>query len=357
MSICLFESELPARFVVLTGGMVITTEIAADQPTDFLVIGAGLAGLTCARDLHEAGRSVRLLDKGRGVGGRCATRRVGDTRVDHGAQYFTARGERLRSWVEEAQKDGWLSVWCNGFPLWKEGIIHHREPGHPRYAPHAGMSELAKRLANGLDIRTGATVRAITRDVEGIYRATTEEGAEFSGRSLILNLPPRQLLNIAGDVLSPKAKVRIDTVGFWPAWALILRLAEDIPGADWPALEFEGHPILYWVARDHTRRSPGSSPTLIVHADGPWSVTNLEEEPSIVEGEIKNALTHIVGPLSILESQLHRWRYAKPVTPLPEKHLWDVERRIGACGDWCGGPRVEGALESGWSLAGTVLAE
>ncbi|MBC8101135.1 MAG: NAD(P)-binding protein, partial [Cytophagales bacterium] len=56
--------------------------------TDFLVIGAGLAGLAFAGDAAASGASVRLLDKGRGVGGRTATRRFGDLRVDHGAQYF-----------------------------------------------------------------------------------------------------------------------------------------------------------------------------------------------------------------------------------------------------------------------------
>ncbi|MBD3256947.1 FAD-dependent oxidoreductase, partial [candidate division GN15 bacterium] len=41
--------------------------------TDCVVVGAGAAGLTCARRIADAGMSVLVLDKGRGVGGRMAT--------------------------------------------------------------------------------------------------------------------------------------------------------------------------------------------------------------------------------------------------------------------------------------------
>ncbi len=41
---------------------------ATEQTTDVLIIGAGMAGLIAAAELQRAGR--RVLDKGRGVGGR-----------------------------------------------------------------------------------------------------------------------------------------------------------------------------------------------------------------------------------------------------------------------------------------------
>ena len=34
------------------------------------IIGAGMAGISCARALREAGREVVLFDKGRAAGGR-----------------------------------------------------------------------------------------------------------------------------------------------------------------------------------------------------------------------------------------------------------------------------------------------
>jgi len=43
---------------------------------EVLVIGAGVSGLSCARTLVGAGRSVAVLDRARGVGGRCSTHRL-----------------------------------------------------------------------------------------------------------------------------------------------------------------------------------------------------------------------------------------------------------------------------------------
>jgi predicted NAD/FAD-dependent oxidoreductase len=322
-----------------------------EKHTDFLVVGAGLAGLAFARDMQARGATVRVLDKGRGVGGRAATRRWSDVRVDYGAQYFTARGARLSALVHEGLTLKWLSVWCHGFPKWEDGRIQEREPGHPRYAPPAGMSELPKRLAAGLDIHTGAQVRRVDRNGDGKYRAACEDGRTFTGDTLILNLPPVPLLTISRDLLPPDTADAIGQVEFLPAWVLLLRLEEDVPGADWPAIEFSGHPILGWVARDHMRRGLDAPPVLVVHASGGWSAAHLEEDPLSVQAALLYAVEEAVGPLSVRDVQVHRWQYALPTRVFPAPCFWDGERRIGFCGDWCDGPKIEGALESGWRLA------
>ena len=81
-----------------------------------IVIGAGMAGVTCARALSTAGQEVRLLDKGRGIGGRMATRRIttgwGELHFDHGAQYFTARNSSFESLLIEL--NGSVAPWDIG---------------------------------------------------------------------------------------------------------------------------------------------------------------------------------------------------------------------------------------------------
>ena len=54
--------------------------------TDVVVVGAGLAGLTCAVKLHEAGRSVVVLEAGDAVGGRVRTDEVDGFLLDRGFQ-------------------------------------------------------------------------------------------------------------------------------------------------------------------------------------------------------------------------------------------------------------------------------
>ena len=76
------------------------------------IVGAGLAGLQCARELRERGIPVRLFDKGRRVGGRVCTRRMDSgAEFDHGAQYFTARGERFQQLVAEWVSRGVVAEW------------------------------------------------------------------------------------------------------------------------------------------------------------------------------------------------------------------------------------------------------
>ena len=73
--------------------------------TDVLIIGAGLAGLSAANKLKHAGHNVLIIDKGRGIGGRLAGRRIGDASFDHGAQFFTAREASFKATVE-----GWIEA-------------------------------------------------------------------------------------------------------------------------------------------------------------------------------------------------------------------------------------------------------
>ena len=111
--------------------------------SDIVVVGAGLSGLTAARSLQAKGHKVVVLDKGRGLGGRMATRRIstsdGLTAVfDHGAQFFTVRDQQFQKLVDEWIADGIVREWCRGFVA---------EDGHPRYVVNNGMTALTKHIA------------------------------------------------------------------------------------------------------------------------------------------------------------------------------------------------------------------
>ena len=84
--------------------------------TDVLIIGAGIAGLLCATELNKTGRSVRILEKGRGPGGRMATRRMGKARLDHGAQFFTVRSHSFQRYVDEWLEAGVIREWFRHAP-------------------------------------------------------------------------------------------------------------------------------------------------------------------------------------------------------------------------------------------------
>ena len=112
------------------------------DPTATFIIGAGLSGLVAATVLDREGYTVRIVDKGRSVGGRLATRRIGDAVLDHGAQFFTTRSDEFRAAVADWIDAGVVEEWCKGFD--GDG------DGHPRYRTVGGMNQLAKHLRAGL---------------------------------------------------------------------------------------------------------------------------------------------------------------------------------------------------------------
>ena len=128
------------------------------------IVGAGLSGLMAARDLRARGLDVVLFDKGRSPGGRLATRRIGDARLDHGAQFFTVRTEAFGAHVREWVDAGVVYEWCRGFT---DGDGNQAGDGggdgHPRYAVHGGMNALAKHLARDLDVRCDSLVFSLHR--------------------------------------------------------------------------------------------------------------------------------------------------------------------------------------------------
>lgn len=330
-----------------------------DSTADVLVIGAGLGGLAAARDLSRAGLRVRVLEKSRGVSGRAATKRleVGGHSVpaDHGAQFFTVRGERLKAMLPMLLQTGISREWTRGFPRWTPDRIEERQPGHPRYACPDGMSALGKVFVNGwepgdaaLEVKTQALVSAIRPASDG-WSAVLENGQVHHGRALILNAPAPQALALLRSSLRPGLIESLEAVRYDPCWAAIIAFKE-MPSVNWFGLEID-HPVLGWAARDHTKRDPGGVPVLVLHANGAWSRDHLELGPETVLETMLDAAGDVLGSWATHPHAAiaHRWRYAQPTALYPKAFM--AQDHLVLCGDWCGTPRVEGALESGWASA------
>ncbi len=71
-----------------------------DTEADVVVVGAGLAGLWCARVLERAGRSVLVVDAGDDVGGRIRTDAVDGFLVDRGFQLLNPGYPAVRRWID-----------------------------------------------------------------------------------------------------------------------------------------------------------------------------------------------------------------------------------------------------------------
>ncbi len=69
---------------------------------DTLILGAGIAGLSAARALAEAGQRVVLLEAQSRIGGRILTRREGPEVIELGAEFLHGRAPELWTLLEEA---------------------------------------------------------------------------------------------------------------------------------------------------------------------------------------------------------------------------------------------------------------
>ena len=133
-----------------------------------VVVGAGISGSVCAWRLARDGHEVTLVEKGRGVGGRMATRRMEGARIDHGAQFFTVRDPRMKEL---------LSLWENEEAVvpWYDHIPGRSDvPTGQRYRGTEGMTSLAKVLAKEFNVETSFFFRRFNeRGIFGLFLKKT----------------------------------------------------------------------------------------------------------------------------------------------------------------------------------------
>jgi renalase len=322
-----------------------------DTTNSCVVVGAGISGLLAARELQAAGWRVVVLDKDRGVGGRMATRRVENGTFDHGAQFFTVRGERFGRLVERWLDEGVIEEWCRGFAD-AEGELN--EDGHPRYRGSRGMSSVPDHLVRGLDVRPGERVVEINlRD--GAWEASTGSGVRVAGAALLLTAPVPQSLALfeGGSALPEEAWRRLAEISYSPCLAL-MALMDGPTGVPEPGgVQIKGEP-LDWIG-DNQRKGISEAPALTIHAGPEWSREHFESDEAWVVASLLAFAGNQLGTdlaSRVVETSLVRWRYSWVTQPYPEPcFMASEDPPLLFAGDAFGPSKVEGAALSGLTAA------
>lgn len=349
------------------------------------VIGAGLAGATCARVLADGGAAVQVFDKSRGVGGRMATRRaewaaarpiVGDlssvaasdaeplsgrASFDHGVAAFTARSPAFRQAVEQAQRDGLLARWS---PRLAPGLAALAEPW---WVARPDMPAWCRSLLQGVELQTGAAVEALEQDAFGWSLRGGDSTIAGGFDAVVVAIPPEQ----AAALLAPHGLgAAVDRRRLQPCWALMAVSDESSGTAGWDLACPTTGPIAS-IFRNDAKPGRDGVPGLahwLVHATAAWSQQHLEDPAEQVRAALMTALDEALHaacahgppaapglrpPRTWHHAVVHRWRYATSAgTPAaPALCAWDPALGLGACGDALGGGGVEGAWRSGQALA------
>lgn len=304
------------------------------------IVGAGIAGLSCADALVAAGHELVLFDKGRGPGGRMSARRVvaGKRTVtfDHGAQYFTARDPAFVRQVEAWAAEGVAARWpAAGDDAWV---------GTP--AMNAPVVALAARH----DVRWETRIDALVRGADG-WTLTGSAAGVFD--AVVIATPAEQAVALLAPHDRSLAAVAAasHSAPCWTAMAAFdarLEIGDDI-------LRDKG--AIGWAARNSAKAGREGPEAWVIQASPDWSVAHLEDAREDVAAALLALFAALAGvplptPISLTA---HRWRYARSAPAgVSEQVLWAPGARIGVCGDWLVAPRVEAAWLSGLRLVASI---
>ena len=318
------------------------------------VIGAGLAGLSCARHLQQQGLEVRLFEKSRGAAGRMSTRRGEGWQCDHGAQYFTARDPDFRAEMARWQALGVAAVWQPRLEVFGAADLHTPDETLERFVGTPRMTAPARSLALTLDLRLQSTVQRVERSPDGWRLSTAEQGIlDEAFDALVLAVPAPQAVPLLAPH-SPALAGLAALARMRAAWALMLRY--DAPLDLHFDAAFVNHGPLRWVARDSHKPGRGPGETWLLHATPQWSEAHLEDTPEAVSDALLAAFARLGAEAAPAAWSAHRWRFADTEASLDRNCCWDEDARIGLCGDWLNGGKVEGAWLSGRGLARRIGA-
>ncbi len=331
------------------------------------IIGAGIAGITAARTLANAGHHVQVFEKSRGPGGRMSTRESNFGTFDHGAQYFTVRDLRFSLAIQTVP--GTTEI-CRP---WSANAVRVLDPlGHVFEAARAskeahfvakpGMNALVRHWAEplGKAIHNNTAITRLERGAKGLWTLHTDN-QKFTGFDhVLLAIPSQQAANLLKASGKEAANTQwlkaINAVDVAPCWTLMLAFPNATQpnlhiGPQWNAARSIHHRIA-WLARESSKPGRGKVERWTVQASAAWSAEHINDSDSRVQAKLMRAFAELTGiRAEPAHAQMHRWLYAKTITPLGMSHQYNPVNGLGTCGDWHLGHRVEDAFVSGLELA------
>lgn len=314
---------------------------------EIVVIGAGVAGLVAAQELQRAGRRVMVLDKGRGFGGRLATRRVGDATFDHGVPHFTLSQEGFVDGIVPRYLGGSL-VPCSGTPT----------DGSPRSILWCGtptMSAIAKRLALGVEVHLETAVTALRRESDHVV-VETRSGDLLRADAVVLTPPVPQaltLLDAGGYPLEADLRARLTGIAYDRCLTVLASL-EGPSRVPPPGRLAPGGEPLVWIL-DNRQKGDSAGSAVTIHATPRFSQEHWDDDRDAVGRLLLEAAAPWLGS-RIRGFQVHGWRYSQPRVFDPFRCRVVTSRPfVSLAGDGFGMGGVEGAALSGASAAEALL--
>ncbi len=327
--------------------------------TETLVIGAGMAGLSCAKLLADAGHQVLVVDKARGSGGRMASKRLtlGDGHqvvFDLGCSGVAAQTRTFLQQMQRWQEAGLLEQWRK-----VGGIVEY--VGKPR------NSMLTRFMADQLSTRFSVRIQKLIWQDER-WLAFAEEDASLvpviEAQHLVLATPAEQAAALLPEGHAFKSQVAAVTT--LPQWVVVLVSPDLTLSAEQQAALLKSSLIRSAVCDSQKpgRTRLAGMKVWQVQLSSEWSEPHCDDKINEVYQAVLTELERVTGKsCEVSDYYVHRWLYASGHrNPIHNAEcLWDVTTRLGLCGDYFHHPElaedpvrrygVESAFLSGRALA------
>ena len=318
------------------------------------IIGAGLAGLSCARRLNTCAQ-VQIFEKSRGVSGRMTTRYAEHFQFDHGAQYFTVKTPEFEQFLQPYLQSDSVVDWCPRIVTLIRGKEAFSSPkAESWFIGSPKMNALCKAMASESEVLVGTRIEKLYQEHEKWILTDNSGGTHGPFDYVISSAPAPQTESLFPATFSQYSVLQsVKMIGCFSVM-IGCSNALHIP---WDVAHVKESPIS-WIAINSQKPARDTAFSLIAQTTNSWAEQNLE-------GDLSQKLLDLVKEIELLVGfdlsqrdygTIHRWRYADTSHSAGEQFLADESMGLFACGDWCISGRIESAFTSGSALGKRVSA-
>ena len=331
---------------------------------DIAIIGAGITGCFVANQLTAAGRDVLVIEKSRGLGGRCSRRQTsGGYSVDLGTPGFVCKSQQIRQALAPLLKSGDLLEWH-----YEHADFSHPHDSHKGHAfcSSPNMNQLHRSLMSSTPRLLDTQIARADYDQGWLLREANGDLCA-KAQQLIVTVPAPQALSLTSWPTNWYSRITRAARHSVPQWVAAIELINGrVYNRGERAAVFKGtHPLLHQAVCDSAKPLKRSDREIwVIQANSRWSA----EHSSSSAGDIGTALadTFLSSVNQVTNFRLlttHFWKLARhersalsPVDPFSAS-LWSSERELGLAADWMLEGDVESALLSAQSIVKQVMTE
>ncbi len=323
---------------------------------DVLIVGAGMSGITAGNQLMENGFNVKLLDKGKMLGGRLATRRIsynGKKNVfDYGCKYLEASSVEFSNKMIDLIKKDQIKKWN----VTNQNSVLNELDKSLKFISKSSIREIAIELAKNLNVDSNTKVEKIKNESD-FWRVETSAGKEFKTSRLILSMPIPQSLELfkKSKIILDESKIKkLSEIRYNKSIVALFTMKSKSNLLKEGGLKIDNGDIAF-ITDNNLKGINSNQTAIVVEMTNEFSIKNWDKSDSEVLRKIKELSEDWIGS-EILESQIHKWKYSTPASIYNKRfEVFNNPLPIYIIGDAFMGNNVESAYLSGYFSAKNII--